>query len=815
MLNPKFSRSLLFVCVCVCVLLHTATCQGSLSSTAPPGVCTAPASCEPLQYSTCLGISLPYSHTSLLLANDSTNQTTVQEKLTLWSGLKNVPKCWEVIQPLLCAVYMPRCNGSTNEIDLPSKEMCDITRNPCRIVETSDYGWPDFLKCDEEHFRPECNKNPVSKLSFNTTSQCQPPLVKTINKESFYEGVEGCGLQCQNPLFTAEEHDSVHTFVAVVGAICLICTLFTMLTFIIDWKGANRYPSLILFFINASFFLGSIGWLAQFSPGARDDIVCRADGTLRMGEPKIGSGETASCTIVFVIVYFPMMASIVWFVILSYSWHLSFKALGTPRDAIEGKIAYFHLVAWCLPLVLTIGCLALSEIDGDSVSGICFVGYVNHWVRGVFVLLPVGLVIIIGLVFLVMGLITLINLRKDSPGVVSDKATAKIRETIFRIGIFAAIALIFVIVTFAVHLYIFSKETEWTEAFKEYAICQATSTLGGGTKKCELTIRPSIVAMEIHIFAYFGTGIAMSSWVWNKTSLDAWKKFFRKLLRMPDNKPVKLKKHRMIAQAFAKRHQMNNGRVSFSFCSTHDDPLGMKFDLNSVTSQDMSSAWMEAVPRLVRRRGGMIHPTAGTLRRYSDSDIQSLKSRRLSLESQSSMKQPIGNGNGKKKKKKKRGRRNRVAPVILQGSFDRRGSDGQDLPGMCSRNERRRASDTSILTHASAHNIRLSVEKLASSIESLHQILTGQGGRRPGTGIQVNAFHAQMFTASAFIPAAASLELEDLDHLDQEDTPLQQKDDVHHNGGLHRTYPMDAIVQIEDYDDDEDDDEEDSGASSS
>lgn len=56
-------------------------------------------------------------------------------------------------------------------------------------------------------------------------------------------------------------------------------------TFVADWRNSNRYPAVILFYINACFFVGSIGWLAQFMDGARDEIVCRADGTMRLGEP--------------------------------------------------------------------------------------------------------------------------------------------------------------------------------------------------------------------------------------------------------------------------------------------------------------------------------------------------------------------------------------------------------------------------------------------------------------------------------------------------------------------------------------------------
>lgn len=43
---------------------------------------------------------------------------------------------------------------------------------------------------------------------------------------------------------------------------------------------------------------------------------------------------------------------------------------------------------------------------------------------------------------------------------------------------------------------------------------------------------------------------------------------------------------------------------------------GMKFDLNSISSMEMSSAWVAAIPRMIMRRGAVTHP-----RRYSDSGM--------------------------------------------------------------------------------------------------------------------------------------------------------------------------------------------------
>lgn len=48
--------------------------------------CKKTTTCEALKYNTCLGSPLPYTHTSLILAEDSDTQEEAFEKLTMWSG---------------------------------------------------------------------------------------------------------------------------------------------------------------------------------------------------------------------------------------------------------------------------------------------------------------------------------------------------------------------------------------------------------------------------------------------------------------------------------------------------------------------------------------------------------------------------------------------------------------------------------------------------------------------------------------------------------------------------------------------------------
>uniref|UniRef100_A0A8B9HC78 Protein smoothened n=1 Tax=Astyanax mexicanus TaxID=7994 RepID=A0A8B9HC78_ASTMX len=565
--------------------------------------------CEALKFNTCLGSPLPYTHTSLSLAEDSQTQEEVLEKLAMWSGLKNAPRCWAVIQPLLCAVYMPKCENG--KVELPSQKLCFSTRQPCSIVE-QERGWPNFLKCENKESFPVGCQNEVQKLKFNTSGHCEAPLVKTDIQASWYKDVEGCGIQCDNPLFTEEEHTDMHSYIAIFGSVTLLCTFFTLATFLADWKNSNRYPAVILFYVNACFFIGSIGWLAQFMDGARKEIVCKSDNTMRLGEPS--STETLSCVIIFIIVYYSLMSGVIWFVMLTYAWHTSFKALGTTQQPLSGKTSYFHLITWSIPFILTVAILAIAEVDGDSVSGICFVGYKNYRYRAGFVLAPIGVVLIVGGYFLIRGVMTLFSIKSNHPGLLSEKAASKINETMLRLGIFGFLAFGFVFITFGCHFYDFFNQAEWERSFREYVLCEANVTIAHETNKpvpeCAIKNRPSLLVEKINLFSMFGTGIAMSTWVWTKATILIWKRTWCRIIGRSDDEPKRIKKSKMIAKAFSKRKELQKDpekELSFSMHTvSHEGPVaGINFELNE-PSADMSSAWAQHVTKMVARRGAIL-----------------------------------------------------------------------------------------------------------------------------------------------------------------------------------------------------------------
>lgn len=58
--------------------------------------------------------------------------------------------------------------------------------------------------------------------------------------------------------------------------------------------------------------------------------------------------------------------------------------------------------------------------------------------------------------------------------------------------------------------------------------CEANVTIASQTNKpipeCTIKNRPSLMVEKINLFSMFGTGIAMSTWVWTKATFLIWKR---------------------------------------------------------------------------------------------------------------------------------------------------------------------------------------------------------------------------------------------------------------------------------------------------
>ena len=144
-------------------------------------------------------------------------------------------------------------------------------------------------------------------------------------------------------------------------------------------------------------------------------------------------------------------------------------SLGKIREKVSSKAAYFLLVSWSVPLVLTITCMALAQVEAQSPHGICFVAN-SSVVRSGFVLAPVILLLLIGHVFLYRGLAILIRLKLGSAASISASANSKLRNTIVRLVSFSASIIGALVITLYCHIYEFQRQAQWKTSFRSYMV---------------------------------------------------------------------------------------------------------------------------------------------------------------------------------------------------------------------------------------------------------------------------------------------------------------------------------------------------------
>jgi len=564
--------------------------------------CTVPGLCEPIRPTNiyCFDTNLNYRQSSLTLSGLA-SLAQVESALKEWSTLKMVPSCWKVIQPVLCGIYFPSCTNNT--VHLVPTDLCKVVKSSCRnVISQLNPHWEKILDCDSFRYS-DCKKDEKSeRLRFNTSSLCPSPLVPTQDNEYFFGDYEECGMSCISPLLTLDQHDRIRTLIAVAGTISLVCTLFAVTTFLIDWNAANKYPAVAIFYINLCCFFSTVGWMAQL--GGKEDIVCRKEGLLRRQEP--GSGDNLACVFVYILIYYFSIGAGVWLVILTYTWSVFFTHNTKVKDMIEPWTAYFHLSAWSLPAVLTIVILGINQVEASSLYGVCFIGFETISTRIVFLITPFSLFIMASGYFSVRCLKFLSGVYL-TPDFLSSKESAKVQSTLLRIGVFLVLTVVVFLGSLLCQVYEMLHRPGWTNSLKNLVICNLKQQLiGGSISGCSLEDKPNPAILQLHLLCIFGGSILSSSWVFTKESLSCWRIFLSQLLFKKSQRPVKLKKHQMIAQAFSKRREIqDHGRLSLTLQSAHPDPVGIHVELGDESSGEVSSTWAAALPYLVQRRGAI------------------------------------------------------------------------------------------------------------------------------------------------------------------------------------------------------------------
>ncbi|XP_054163932.1 frizzled-4-like [Oppia nitens] len=327
-----------------------------------------------------------------------------------------------------------------------------------------------------------------------------------------------CAPKCgKDILFTRNDKNFVEIWMCIWASICFISTLFTVLTFWIDSQ-RFRYPEKPIIFLSMCFCISSVAYLIRIYAGPEFVSCDRSDS----GDDHITLEglDNSACIIVFILIYYFGMAATMWWVCLIITWYLA-ASKKWAHEAIEAKSSVFHLLSWAIPAILTIIVITLRHVDGDELTGLCYVGHHDPSALLYFVIIPQSVFSIFAILVLIFGFISLTRIRSDLQ--YGGHNTNKLDRLMIRIGVFTTLYTVPALVVIGCHIYEYLKSNEWRETSLDRSrMCHDMNTMNA----CRLN--ESIPMKEVFVLKIFMSlvlGISTGIWVWSNKTWNSWTRF--------------------------------------------------------------------------------------------------------------------------------------------------------------------------------------------------------------------------------------------------------------------------------------------------
>ncbi|XP_042280044.1 frizzled-6-like [Thunnus maccoyii] len=477
--------------------------------------------CEPIKVHRCLG--MPYNMTFFPNMMEHYDQDIAASNMEPFMPLANL-RCSPDVHHFLCQAFIPACSEE-NKVIRPCREQCETVLSDCEEnIRIFGISWPPELQCDQ---LDPCGSD-GSELSATTPMSsasakrdlgfwCPLQLKTKPGHGSSFLGAQDCAPPCSNMYFKPHDIDFAKSFIGVCSIICLGATLFTFLTFLIDVK-RFRYPERPIIFYAVCYSFVSLIYFIGFLLG--NNAACTKAAHPAGVDTVVLGSQSKGCTLLFMLLYFFSIAGIVWWVILTITW---FLAAG-PKwscEAIEKKAVWFHSAAWGIPGALTVMLLALNKVEGDNISGVCFVGLYDLDALRYFVLAPLCVGVIVGLFLILAGIVSLNNVRQVIQH--DERNQEKLKKFMIRIAVFSCLYLVPLVTLLACYTYEQSHRSTWENTWindrcQEYSIpCSYKTTEYD---------RPDLSLFLVKYLMTLVVGISAVFWVSSKKTCSQWAFFF-------------------------------------------------------------------------------------------------------------------------------------------------------------------------------------------------------------------------------------------------------------------------------------------------
>ncbi|XP_013077220.2 frizzled-2-like [Biomphalaria glabrata] len=572
--SPSSLIVLVAIVICILSLLDYGHCVSSNQYTKESEYVATHGKCEKINIPLCKDIQ--YNETIMPNLLGHQKQDDAGLEVHQFFPLVKV-QCSKQLKFFLCTMYVPVCTVLEEAIP-PCRSLCNEAKTGCEaLMNKFGFEWPETLKCEQFPVTGLCvgenntdtptesNKYPSGgqastttpgkifgsaastdkrfpelgfpDLGFHCPSVLTVPVGLDYHLKVGDEIVKNCGAPCYDMFFDGHERDFAKWWIGIWSCICLASTLFTVLTFLIDMQ-RFRYPERPIIFLSGCYFMVAMAYVVGFA--LREKISCidnvdppNTNTDKKSMLPLVTQGtKKEGCTVLFMMLYFFSMASSIWWVILTLTWFLA-AGMKWGHEAIEANSQYFHLAAWAVPAIKTIAILAMGQVDGDVLSGVCYTGIFDVDALRGFVLAPLVVYLIIGTSFLLAGFVSLFRIRTimKSDGTKTDK----LEKLMVRIGIFSVLYTVPATIVIACYFYEQAFRDKWMLTWHSQ-----TCTLFRTNCPSGVTSKPW-PDFNVFMIKYLMTvivGITSGVWIWTGKTFHSWRTFSSRIFVRRNNESV-------------------------------------------------------------------------------------------------------------------------------------------------------------------------------------------------------------------------------------------------------------------------------------
>ena len=397
-----------------------------------------------------------------------------------------------------------------------------------------DIGWPGdvpgYDMMDSKHWQRF-----IDQLHKLTSSTQRPPTATPVAYQCPQRFVyvpklrhndsSACAPRCNLDVYFRQQDKRVaEIWMTVWASLCLVSTLLTIFTFI---QNTSRflYPERPIVFLAMCYAIYSCAYIIRAVVGPTA-ISCdeTPSGELYLIQEGL---ESTWCTIIFLIMYYFGMASSVWWLVLSFAWFLS-AAYQWGSEAMQRLGSYFHLAAWALPAVNTIIILVQRRVDGDQLTGMCYVGNQDPTSLLIFVIIPHVIYIVIGAFFILAGFVSLFGIRGKLKREGTTNANLnKLEKLMAKIGAFSILFSVCSATLVGCLLYEYMHMNEWKANTPPCTTVDSKQLQAGSrndvTLDCQLEESVPITGVFLlKLLMYLLVGVASGLWICSRKTLQSW-----------------------------------------------------------------------------------------------------------------------------------------------------------------------------------------------------------------------------------------------------------------------------------------------------